>query len=410
MLPRSPRLALLVALMAVTGTHAADPPPASRASVKLARLDPAKYADPKVAAATAAEIEKEYAGKPQPEAVKMLLAILKGSLMGAGDGWFGPAQSRYTWAWLAEKHGLDATAKGITRDTFAGPPDLFARLDRDGDGTVTPADLDWSEKSPYLQQAAMVTRFFRRMDMDGDSKLSREDFDAFLKRAGGGKDYLTPDDLKAALLATGPGGFLPGDRPSIPMLVDGLYSSELGSLQEGPAVGEAAPDFELKTADGAEAVKLSKLVGPKPVVLVFGNFTCGPFRAIFPEADALRERYKDRATFVMVYVREAHPLDGWKMESNTKVGVAVKQPTTTAERAAVCEQFRTRLKPGMTVLVDDIGDPAGNAYSGMPARFYVIDPKGKVAYKSGRGPFGFKSGEMEQALVMSLLEAAPAAK
>jgi hypothetical protein len=64
-----------------------------------------------------------------------------------------------------------------------------------------------------------------------------------------------------------------------------------------------------------------------------------------------------------------------------------------------------KAKPGMTVVVDDITDVAGNAYSGMPARFYVIDPKGKVAFKSGRGPFGFKPGEMEQALVMTLLEA-----
>ncbi len=27
-----------------------------------------------------------------------------------------------------------------------------------------------------------------------------------------------------------------------------------------------------------------------------------------------------------------------------------------------------------------------------------------MAYKSGRGPFGFKVGELEQALVMALLE------
>ena len=37
-----------------------------------------------------------------------------------------------------------------------------------------------------------------------------------------------------------------------------------------------------------------------------------------------------------------------------------------------------------------------------------------MAYKGGRGPFGFKPGEMEQALVMALLEhqakAAPAPK
>jgi WD40 repeat protein len=38
------------------------------------------------------------------------------------------------------------------------------------------------------------------------------------------------------------------------------------------------------------------------------------------------------------------------------------------------------------------------------ADMYVIDTQGKVAYKSGRGPFGFRVGEMEQALAMALLE------
>ena len=59
----------------------------------------------------------------------------------------------------------------------------------------------------------------------------------------------------------------------------------------------------------------------------------------------------------------------------------------------------------MPVVVDDVNDAVGNAYSGMPARLYLIDRAGKVAYKSGRGPFGFKVGELEQALVMALLEA-----
>ena len=64
----------------------------------------------------------------------------------------------------------------------------------------------------------------------------------------------------------------------------------------------------------------------------------------------------------------------------------------------------TKLKMSMPVLVDEMDDRVGHAYSGMPARLYVIDKSGKVAYKSGRGPFGFKPDEMEQSLVMLLLD------
>ena len=93
-----------------------------------------------------------------------------------------------------------------------------------------------------------------------------------------------------------------------------------------------------------------------------------------------------------------------RMESNTRSGVAVKQPTTFNERIEVCGQFCQKLKPAIPVVVDEIRDTVGNAYSGMPARMYVIDGHGKVAFKSGRGPYGFRVGEMEQALIMALLE------
>lgn len=40
-----------------------------------------------------------------------------------------------------------------------------------------------------------------------------------------------------------------------------------------PRVGEMAPDFTLKTADGKRSVTLSSFRGKRPVVLVFGSFT-----------------------------------------------------------------------------------------------------------------------------------------
>ncbi len=390
-----------------TGVAALTAVALSAASATAQQPNPAPAGPPADPAAAAAWLEKAYGDKTPPEAVRMLIAIARGSQMGPNDGWFGPCQTRYTWQWLAKAHGVDP-AKGISRSKFRGKPEWFARLDRNKDGVIGADDLDWSDESQYVQMAYMVNRVFRRLDGSGDGKVTRAEWDKFFEKAAGGKDHLTGEDLRDALLAGvgGGGGFRPGDGPNPATLVRGLFAGEIGSLNEGPKVGQPAPDFTLKTHDGRQTVRLSELTGSKPVVLVFGNFTCGPFRSLYPGVEQVYRRFKDEANFVGVYVREAHPTDGWAMMSNTMSGVAVKQPKTYAERAAVAGQFCEKLHPSFPFLVDEINDPVGNAYSGMPARLYVIDPSGKVAYKSGRGPFGFKTGEMEQALAMALLEAA----
>ena len=63
----------------------------------------------------------------------------------------------------------------------------------------------------------------------------------------------------------------------------------------------------------------------------------------------------------------------------------------------------------MPLLIDDMDDRVGHAYSGMPDRLYVVDRAGKVVYKGGRGPFGYKPGEMEQSLILLLRDEAEAA-
>jgi hypothetical protein len=122
----------------------------------------------------------------------------------------------------------------------------------------------------------------------------------------------------------------------------------------------------------------------------------------------LGRRYGDQVEFLAIYVREAHPIDGWRMEGNDRAGIAIKQPTNRDERTAAAEKCCSRLEIAMPLLVDELDDRVGNAYSGMPDRLYVIDRHGKVAFKSGRGPFGFQPGEMEQALIMALLDDAGA--
>ena len=58
----------------------------------------------------------------------------------------------------------------------------------------------------------------------------------------------------------------------------------------------------------------------------------------------------------------------------------------------------------MPLLVDTIDDQVNRAYSGFPDRLYLIDREGKVAYKGGRGPFGYKPRELEQTLLMLLMD------
>jgi alkylhydroperoxidase family enzyme len=94
------------------------------------------------------------------------------------------------------------------------------------------------------------------------------------------------------------------------------------------------------------------------------------------------------------------------MPSNDRVGILISQPLTSKERTSVAQQCCSKLEITMPVLVDEIDDRVGHTYSGMPDRLYVIDRAGKVAYKGGRGPFGFKTREMEQALIMLLLDQA----
>ncbi len=342
-----------------------------------------------------------------PEWLSMLVDILSGSQLGPGDGWFrqAVAQTRYGWKEAAAEFDRDRNGE-ISRTEFGGSDADFARLDRERDGTLTPADFDFSAHALTPSPGMMV---FFRADRDGNGKVTRAEFDGIFRAMGGDETgFLSLSDFQQtfAMPSRRPSGG--GSRsaassgPSKATLVRGLFRQEIGSLRPGPSLGESAPDFTLKTVNGREEKTLSKLIGPKPVVLVFGNFTCGPFRSQGGNVEKLYKRYRDRATFLMVYVREAHPTDGWQMESNDRVGVSIAQPTNYDERVSVAQTCNRTLGLGMPMLVDTLDDHVGARYSGMPSRLYVIDSQGKIAYKSGRGPFGFKPDEMEQALIFTL--------
>lgn len=95
----------------------------------------------------------------------------------------------------------------------------------------------------------------------------------------------------------------------------------------------------------------------------------------------------------MVYIREAHPDDGWQVPQNRRDKIVIDDPKTDEERLNVARDFAKQFKLKLPILVDTIDDTVEKAYSGWPDRIYVVDAEGKIAYKGGPGPAGFKPAD-----------------
>jgi hypothetical protein len=112
------------------------------------------------------------------------------------------------------------------------------------------------------------------------------------------------------------------------------------------------------------------------------------------EIEKLRQHYRGRAEFVIVYIKEAHPEDEWQMESNREGQVVYEQPKTFEARLELAKTFVDRMKVETPALVDDISNTGLACYAAWPERLYVIDTTGRITYKGGMGPFYFDPEEL----------------
>jgi hypothetical protein len=102
--------------------------------------------------------------------------------------------------------------------------------------------------------------------------------------------------------------------------------------------------------------------------------------------------------FYVVYIQEAHPVDGWQMPTNVEDKVLVATARSFDERDTAANVCVVKLGIKIPALVDDINDTTEIAYTGWPDRLYVIDREGRIAYKSRPGPYGFKPPAVEKTL------------
>jgi hypothetical protein len=123
-------------------------------------------------------------------------------------------------------------------------------------------------------------------------------------------------------------------------------------------------------------------------------------------------RYHDTVQFLMIYIREAHPKDGWWLGGGltglilkatvAKAATDLYDPQTIEERRAAAGRCQAALQYGIRTYVDEMDDAVNKAYAAMPTRLYLIGIDGRVVYAGGLGPFGFKPAELGAAIEVYL--------
>lgn len=114
-------------------------------------------------------------------------------------------------------------------------------------------------------------------------------------------------------------------------------------------------------------------------------------------AVSLRDLYKaygERVQFIVVYIREAHPLDGWDLGSENRL----RDPQTIEERRQVAGQCEAAMQYGIRTYIDEMDDAVMKTYAAWPERLYLVDTQGHIAYAGGLGPWGFKPDELKEAI------------
>ncbi len=114
--------------------------------------------------------------------------------------------------------------------------------------------------------------------------------------------------------------------------------------------------------------------------------------------EQLYNQYQDGVEFFVVYVQEAHPTDGWQVESNVEESVLLRQHQSFEERDEAAQSCTIGLDISIPTLVEEMDNVIDEAYGAAPERLYLIGKDGRVVYHGGAGPHFFDLDELDGAL------------
>uniref|UniRef100_A0AAY4DMF7 Iodothyronine deiodinase n=2 Tax=Denticeps clupeoides TaxID=299321 RepID=A0AAY4DMF7_9TELE len=103
------------------------------------------------------------------------------------------------------------------------------------------------------------------------------------------------------------------------------------------------------------------------------------------------EQYADVADFVLVYIEEAHPLDGW---ASSDAPYQIPKHRCLEDRLKAA-QLMHREVPGCLVVADGMENSSNAAYGAYFDRLYIVQDA-RVVYQGSRGPEGYRISELRK--------------
>ncbi|MEJ1269586.1 deiodinase iodothyronine type II [Cricetulus griseus] len=109
----------------------------------------------------------------------------------------------------------------------------------------------------------------------------------------------------------------------------------------------------------------------------------------------LVEEFSSVADFLLVYIDEAHPSDGWAVPGDSSLSFEVKKHRSQEDRCAAAHQLLERfsLPPQCQVVADRMDNNANVAYGVAFERVCIVQRQ-KIAYLGGKGPFSYNLQEV----------------
>lgn len=102
-------------------------------------------------------------------------------------------------------------------------------------------------------------------------------------------------------------------------MLQNVYHCLLADMNKKVKLHSKAYNSPVVSVDGKRCHRLLDVArGSRPLVLNFGSATCPVFMTMLKKYQRLASEFSEVADFAVVYIEEAHPVDGWafKVTSN----------------------------------------------------------------------------------------------